>query len=72
MYMHFPALWILHERVKISCAMAWQIILCNKCLNEDELKVYDKKFQAIGILDKEEQKKILEFFYTLGVITFNL
>ena len=39
--------------------------------NEDELKVYDKKFQAIGILDKE-QKKILEFFYTLGVITFNL
>lgn len=24
--------------------------------NEDELKVYDKKFQAIGILDKEEQK----------------
>nr|DAQ05954.1 MAG TPA: hypothetical protein [Caudoviricetes sp.] len=32
MYMHFPALWILHERVKISCAMAWQIILCNKCL----------------------------------------
>ena len=40
--------------------------------NEDELKVYDKKFQAIGILDKEEQKKILEFFYTLGVITFNL
>ncbi len=25
--------------------------------NEDELKVYDKKFQAIGILDKEEQKK---------------
>ena len=40
--------------------------------NEDELKVYDKKFQAIGILDKEEQKNILEFFYTLGVITFNL
>ena len=40
--------------------------------NEDELKVYDKKFQAIGILDKEEQKKILAFFYTLGVITFNL
>ena len=26
--------------------------------NEDELKVYDKKFQAIGILDKEEQKKV--------------
>ena len=26
--------------------------------NEDELKVYDKKFQAIGILDKEEQKKM--------------
>ena len=25
--------------------------------DEDELKVYDKKFQAIGILDKEEQKK---------------
>ena len=40
--------------------------------NEDELKVYDKTFPAIGILDKEEQKKILELFYTLGVITFNL
>lgn len=25
--------------------------------DEDELKVYDKKFQAIGILDKEEQKR---------------
>ena len=32
--------------------------------DEDELKVYDKKFQAIGILDKEEQKKIR--------LTFNL
>ena len=40
--------------------------------NEDELKVYDKKFQAIGILDKEEQKKPPLCFYTLGVITFNL
>lgn len=39
---------------------------------EDELNDYDKKFQAIGVWDKEEQKKILEFFYTLGVITFNL
>ena len=36
--------------------------------NEDELTVYDKTFQTIGVLDKEEQKKILEFFYTLGVI----
>lgn len=26
--------------------------------DEDELKVYDKKFQAIGILDKEEQKNL--------------
>ena len=40
--------------------------------NEDELTVYDKTFQTICVLDKEEQKKILEFFYTLGVITFNL
>ena len=40
--------------------------------NEDELTVYDKTFQTIGVLDKEEQKKILEFFFTLGVITFNL
>lgn len=40
--------------------------------NEDELTVYDKTFQTISVLDKEEQKKILEFFYTLGVITFNL
>ena len=40
--------------------------------NEYELTVYDKTFKKIGFLDKEEQKKILEFFYTLGVITFNL
>ncbi len=40
--------------------------------DEDELNDYDKKFQAIGVGDKEGQKKILEFFYTLGVITFNL
>lgn len=26
--------------------------------NEDELTVYDKTFQTIGVLDKEEQKKI--------------
>lgn len=25
--------------------------------NEDELTVYDKTFQTIGVLDKEEQKK---------------
>lgn len=40
--------------------------------NEEELNVYDKKFQEIGVVDKEEQEKILEFFYTLGIITFNL
>ena len=40
--------------------------------NEDELTVYDKTFQTIGVLDKEEQKKILEFFYTLLRLIFNL
>lgn len=40
--------------------------------NEKELKDYDKKFQKIGIIDREEQKKILEFFYALGLVVFNL
>lgn len=39
--------------------------------NEEELNVYDEKFRKIGIADPEEQKKILELFYTLGTITFN-
>ncbi len=40
--------------------------------DETELAYYDKRFQEIGITDIEEQKKILEFFYTLGAIVFNL
>lgn len=39
--------------------------------NEEELNVYDEKFRNIGITDPEEQKKVLEFFYTLGTIMFN-
>lgn len=29
--------------------------------NEDELNDYDKKFQAIGVWDKEEQKRYWSF-----------
>lgn len=40
--------------------------------NEPELLEYEKDFTKIGIVSQEEQKNILEFFYTLGVIIYNI
>ena len=39
--------------------------------NEEELLEYEKDFTKIGISSQEEQKNILEFFYTLGIIIYN-
>ena len=39
--------------------------------NEEELVEYEKDFTQLDITSKEEQKKIVEFFYTLGTIIYN-
>lgn len=40
-------------------------------LNEENLLEYENDFTQIGITDKDEQKAILDFFYTLGTIICN-
>ena len=37
----------------------------------EDLIEYEKDFTQLDISSKEEQKKILEFFYTLGTIIYN-
>mgnify|MGYP001134581435 CR=1 FL=1 len=39
--------------------------------NEQELIEYEKDFTQLDITNIEEQKHILEFFYTLGTIIYN-
>ena len=39
---------------------------------EEELIEYEKDFTQLGIISEEEQKKVLEFFYTLGTVIYNL
>ena len=39
--------------------------------NEEELIEYEKDFTQLGITSQEEQKKVLEFFYTLGTFIYN-
>lgn len=36
--------------------------------NEQELLYYDEQFKKVGITEKEEQVKVLDFLYTLGII----
>lgn len=38
--------------------------------NEDELKAYEAEFTKLGLTDKSEQLKILEFIYSLGVLAY--
>ena len=38
--------------------------------SDEELQSYKEHFNQIGVTKLEEQKKILEFFYTLGKITY--
>lgn len=39
--------------------------------DEEELSDYEKDFNQIGIKSKEQQKNLLDFFYTLGTIIYN-
>ena len=39
--------------------------------NDEDLKDYEQDFIQLNITDNDEQKAILEFFYTLGSIIIN-
>ncbi len=38
---------------------------------DGELKDYAEQLQQIGITGEKQQRKVIEFFYTLGKITYN-
>jgi|GEM_PF-709254 len=38
---------------------------------DEELKDYAEQLNQIGITDEKQQRKVIEFFYTLGKITYN-
>lgn len=38
---------------------------------DEELKDYAEQLQQLGITEESQQKKVIEFFYTLGKITYN-
>jgi hypothetical protein len=38
--------------------------------NDKELNEYEADFNKIGITNKNEQKRVLEFLYTLGIIMY--
>lgn len=38
--------------------------------SDEETRIYGEYFNQIGVTKLEEQKKILEFFCTLGKITY--
>lgn len=38
---------------------------------DEELKDYAEQLEKIGITEEKQQKRVLEFFYTLGKITYN-
>lgn len=39
--------------------------------NARELKSYEDIFNQLGITSQEEQKKVLEFIYSIGLIIYN-
>lgn len=39
--------------------------------DDKELSDYEKDFKGLGITKTEEQKNLLNFFYTLGTIIYN-
>ncbi len=39
--------------------------------SDDEVREFSEAFNQIGIGDAEEQKKILEFLYTYGIIAYD-
>jgi len=38
---------------------------------DEELKDYAEKLEQLGITEENQQRKVIEFFYTLGKITYN-
>lgn len=38
---------------------------------DEELKDYAEQLTLLGITEKKQQKKVLDYFYTLGKITYN-
>ena len=38
---------------------------------DEELKNYSEQLTQLGITEEDKQKKVLEYFYTLGKITYN-
>ena len=42
-----------------------------KVFSKDELSNYQEQFEKIGLTKDEQQKTVLEFFYTLGKINYN-
>ena len=39
--------------------------------SEEELKSYEEVFNQLGITSQEEQKRVLEFMYSIGTIIYN-
>lgn len=38
--------------------------------NDDELKFFNDQFRLVGITEEDKQRKVLDFFYTLGKIIY--
>lgn len=38
---------------------------------EEEQKAYAEQLTQLGITEENQQKKVIEFFYTLGKIMYN-
>ena len=39
---------------------------------DEELKDYAEQLNQLGIIEEKQQKKVLEYFYTLGKITYTV
>ena len=39
---------------------------------DDELRIFDDQFKLVGITEEDKQRKILEFFYTIGKIIYQI
>lgn len=39
---------------------------------DDELSFFDDQFKQVGITEEDKQRKVLEFFFTMGKIMYQL
>jgi hypothetical protein len=39
---------------------------------DDELRLFDDQFKLVGITEEDEQRRILEFFYAIGKIIYQI